>query len=301
MGHDTMVRMELNHQEITSPARDAASVLMLRDGAQGLEIFMLQRHSNSAVLGGAYVFPGGKLDAADAELDPARHLDQTPDTLHRQLAEPELEPSRASGLYVAALREAFEESGILFAHGPQGQAPDAVLAGERLRAGESFGQVLQAMSLQLSTRLLVPWSRWITPKKASVSTQRFDTRFFVAAVPDGQDAVHDNVETTHSLWLRPRQALEDYWARQIDLAPPQIMSLVQLLGHDTVQSVLESSRQRPPATIQPEPFDDQGVRTICYPGDPLHSQAERAMQGPTRLRFVDRRFEPVGGFEAFFA
>ena len=108
--------MELNHQEIKTPPRDAASVLMLRDGAQGLEIFMLQRHSNSAVLGGAYVFPGGKLDAADAELDPARHLDQPRDLLHRQLAEPALEEARACGLYVAALREAFEESGILFAH-----------------------------------------------------------------------------------------------------------------------------------------------------------------------------------------
>jgi 8-oxo-dGTP pyrophosphatase MutT (NUDIX family) len=293
--------MELNHHEITSPVRDAASVLMLRDGAQGLEIFMLQRHNNSAVLGGAYVFPGGKLDAADAELDPVQHLDQPRDVLHRQLAEPELDPARACGLYVAALREAFEESGILFAHGPHGQAPDAVRAIEQLRAGLSFPDLLRQMSLQLTTRFLVPWSRWITPRLASVSSQRFDTRFFVAAVPKGQDAVHDNVETTHSVWLRPRQALEDYWARRIDLAPPQIMSLVQLLQHDTVQAVLDESRQQPPATIEPEPFDDNGVRTICYPGDPRHSQTHRAMRGPTRLRFVDRRFEPVEGFEAFFS
>ncbi len=296
-----MTCMELNHQEIKTPPRDAASVLMLRDGAHGLEIFMLQRHSNSAVLGGAYVFPGGKLDVADAELDPARHLDQPRDLLHRQLAEPELDAARACGLYVAALREAFEESGILFAHGPDGQAPDAVRAGERLRAGTSFADVLRDMSLQLTTRFLVPWSRWITPKLASVSSQRFDTRFFVAAVPAGQDAVHDNVETTHSTWLQPRQALEDYWERRIELAPPQIMSLVQLLRHDTVQAVLDDTRQRAPATIQPEPFDDDGVRTICYPGDPRHSLTERVMHGPTRLRFVNRRFEPVDGFQGFFA
>ncbi len=296
-----MTCMELNHQEITTPPRDAASVLMLRDGNHGLEIFMLQRHSNSAVLGGAYVFPGGKLDAADAELDPERHLDQPRDLLHRQLAEPELDAARACGLYVAALREAFEESGILFAHGPDGQAPDAVRAGERLRAGANFADVLREMSLQLTTRFLVPWSRWITPKLASVSSQRFDTRFFVAAVPAGQDAVHDNVETTHSTWLHPRQALEDYWEHRIELAPPQIMSLVQLLRHDTVQAVLDDTRQRAPATIQPEPFDDNGVRTICYPGDPKHSRTERAMHGPTRLRFVNRRFEPVDGFQGFFS
>jgi len=151
--------MELNHQEIKTPPRDAASVLMLRDGTDGLEIFMLQRHSNSAVLGGAYVFPGGKLDAADAELDPERHLDQPRDLLHRQLAEPELDAARACGLYVAALREAFEESGILFAHGPQGQAPDATSAGERLRAGTSFADVLRDMSLQLTTRLMQTMDR----------------------------------------------------------------------------------------------------------------------------------------------
>jgi hypothetical protein len=72
------------------------------------------------------------------------------------------------------------------------------------------------------------------------------------------------------------------------------------MRHNTVDSVLEDTRQRAPATIQPEPFDDQGVRTICYPGDPLHSQPQRVMHGPTRLRYVDRRFEPVDGFEAFF-
>ena len=293
--------MELNHQEIKTPPRDAASVLMLRDGAQGLEIFMLQRHSNSAVLGGAYVFPGGKLDATDAELDPVRHLDQPRDVLHRQLAEPALDPARACGLYVAALREAFEESGILFAHGTDGQSPDAVEAGKRLRAGTNFADVLRDMSLQLTTRFLVPWSRWITPKLASVSSQRFDTRFFVAAVPAGQDAVHDNIETTHSAWLHPRQALEDYWEHRIELAPPQIMSLVQLLRHDTVKAVLDDTRQRAPATIQPEPFDDNGVRTICYPGDARHSLTERVMHGPTRLRFVNRRFEPVDGFQGFFS
>ena len=293
--------MELNHEEIKTPPRDAASVLMLRDGTQGLEIFMLQRHSNSAVLGGAYVFPGGKLDAADAELDPERHLDQARDLLHRQLAEPALDEARACGLYVAALREAFEESGILFAHGPDGQLPDPVAAGERMRSGTNFADVLREMSLCLTTRFLVPWSRWITPKLASVSSQRFDTRFFVAAVPAGQDAVHDNIETTHSAWLRPRQALEDYWEHRIELAPPQIMSLVQLLHHDSVQAVLDDTRQRAPATIQPEPFDDNGVRTICYPGDPRHSLTERVMHGPTRLRFVNRRFEPVDGFEGFLS
>ena len=157
----------------------------------------------------------------------------------------------------------------------------------------AYGLFMLTMSLSYIVGTF--WCRWMLRRTSVHRTVA------VAAVPAGQDAVHDNVETTHSTWLHPRQALEDYWEHRIELAPPQIMSLVQLLRHDSVQSVLEESRQRPPVTIQPEPFDDNGVRTICYPGDTRHSQTERAMHGPTRLRFVDRRFEPVGGFEAFFA
>ena len=154
--------------------------------------------------------------------------------------------------------------------------------------------------LQLTTRFLVPWSRWITPQVPSVTNRRFDTRFFVAAVPSGQDAVHDNVETTHSAWLKPRQALVDYWERRIELAPPQIMSLVNLNHYNDVAHAMQSAGLRPPPTIQPEPFDDENGRSICYPGDPRHSQKQPAMPGPSRLRYVQGRFEPLQGFSAFF-
>jgi hypothetical protein len=79
------------------------------------------------------------------------------------------------------------------------------------------------------------------------------------------------------------------------------MSLVHLARYKDVQQAMMASAQRPPPTIQPEPFDDENGRTICYPGDPRHSQSERAMPGPSRLRYVKGRFEPQGGFDAFFA
>ena len=109
--------MELNTDIIIGPPRPAATVIMLREGVDGLEVFLIKRHVKSNVLGGAYVFPGGKVDKLDAELDMATHLDQPLDALHSALNEPDIDVLTAAGLYVAALREVFEESGILFAEG----------------------------------------------------------------------------------------------------------------------------------------------------------------------------------------
>lgn len=292
--------MELNSEIVTSPPRPAATVVMLRDTAQGLEVFLLRRHGASDVLGGAYVFPGGKLDAADAELDMDARLDQAPQALHAALNDPEIDARTAAGLYVAALRETFEESGVLFAQGPAGGAVDTARAAALLREGRSFGEVLAEMALRLHTRGLVPWSRWITPRVPSVSTKRFDTRFFVSAVPPGQTARHDDHEATESVWLTPRAALAQYRDRKIDLIAPQIMSLAHLARHADAHGVLAAARSQRPPVILPEAFDQDGVRTICYPGDPLHSVPERALPGPTRLRMQARRFTPEDGFEALF-
>ena len=293
--------MELNTAVVMTPPRDAATVLLLRDhAAQGLQVFMLRRHSDSAVLGGAYVFPGGKLDEADAKVAD-EHLDQSPEQLHACLAEPALTPVQAKGLYVAALREAFEECGVLLAQHAQGL--DAIIADiqAEIRAGLHLTDLVPRFGLQLQTQTMVPFTRWITPHRPSVMNKRFDARFFLAAVPTGQQALHDNIEATESEWLSPRQALSDYWAGRIELAPPQIMSLVHLARYRDVAQALADSASRPPPTIQPEPFDDEQGRVICYPGDPRHSLSQAAVPGPSRLRYVKGRFEPQGGFDAFFA
>ena len=294
--------MELNHQAITTPVRDAATVVLLRDAPAGLEVFLMKRSGLSDVLGGAYVFPGGKLDVADTIDDMPNRLDQTPLALHAALNEPALEHNNAAALYVAALREAFEESGVLFAENANLAVSDKTTAqaAELLKNGQSFPAILAQLGLRLQTLHVQPWSRWITPKLASVSTKRFDTRFFIAAVPHHQTAAHDNYETTESVWLAPRAALEEYWSGGISLAPPQIMSLAHLSHHRTVASALAEARSKPPAVIEPEPFDFEGLRTITYPGDAQHSIRERALPGPTRLCFRNKRFEPLNGFEALF-
>jgi 8-oxo-dGTP pyrophosphatase MutT (NUDIX family) len=291
--------MEIHTEPSDSPVRAAATVVMLRDRSGELEVFLLKRHGLSDVLGGAYVFPGGKVDLADADLDLQAHLDAPAQALHAALNEPDLDETQAAVLYVAALREAFEETGVLYAQ--EAGAARALQATQLLREGRAFDEVLALMGLRLQASRLQPWSRWITPSVGGVMRKRFDTRFFLAAVPEGQTASHDNHEATESVWLTPRAALQQYWDGQIELAPPQIMSLAHLARHGSVESALAQARLRPPPVILPEPFEHEGSRVICYPGDERHSVRERALPGPTRLHFRNRRFEPAAGFESLFA
>ena len=293
--------MELNTEIVTGPPRPAATVIMLRDSksdGQGLEVFLIKRHLNSNVLGGVFVFPGGKVDKLDAELDTATYLNQSVAELHRALNESDTDALIAASLYIAAVREVFEESGILFAEGATHAHADRATA--MLREGKTFGAVLADMSLRLQTSSLAPWSRWITPVSPSVMNKRFDTRFFVAVAPAGQVAAHDNFEATESMWLKPRAALEQHRDGLIEMAPPQIMTLAHLSRFGSVASAMADARSRMPPVIQPEPFEIDGNRVICYPGDERHSVRERAMPGPTRLRYRNKLFEPVEGFEALF-
>jgi 8-oxo-dGTP pyrophosphatase MutT (NUDIX family) len=258
--------MEINLEEILTPVRDSATVVMLRDDAGGLEVFLLKRHGLSDVLGGAYVFAGGKVDPLDADTATLAQLDRSPQALHAALHEPALDATHAAAIFAAAIRETFEEAGV------------------RLAASD-----------------LVPWSRWITPAIGGVVRKRFDTRFFLARVPFDAQARHDDHETTHSAWLAPREALRQYWDGEIQLAPPQVMSLAHLSRYSRADEALADARTRPPPLVHPEPFEHEGTRVICYPGDERHSVRERALPGPTRLLFVAGRFEPPGGFDALFA
>jgi 8-oxo-dGTP pyrophosphatase MutT (NUDIX family) len=293
--------MELNSELVTEAPRPAATVILLRDGDSGLEVFLLKRHGLSDVLGGAYVFPGGKLDASDAQLDAAQYLDMPLHVLHARLNEAHITPEEAAGLHVAALREAFEESGVLLAHSEDGKPANTAQAAAHLKEGLGFNDMLSRMGLRLHTSGVLPWSRWITPQVPSVTRKRFDTRFFLATVPHLQEAAHDDVETTASSWLAPRAALTQYWAGDIELAPPQIMTLAELSRHANVASAMTVPAHRPPPVIQPEPFDHEGTRFITYPGDERHSIQQRIWSGPTRLAYRNKRFEPLDGFESLFA
>ncbi len=293
--------MELNHLVIDTPPRDAASVVMLRDGTQGLEVLLMRRHTDSAVLGGAYVFPGGKVDAADSSADMLARLDRAPAELQPRLGEPALSPDQAAALYVAAAREAAEESGVLFLQvGAEEIATHSADTCARLRAGEAFAALLAERGARLDTDALAPWSRWITPRRPSVMNKRFDTRFFLAAVPPLQEAKHDDFEVTEARWLTPRAALLQYREHEIDMAPPQIASLMHLMQYRDVAQAMHDARLRPPPLIEPHPVEDDAGRILTYPGDPAHPVAERALPVTTRLVWRDKRFQPPEGLDAFF-
>lgn len=280
--------------DIAAAPRPAASLVLLRDGPGGLQVLLLERPSDDAVLAGAHVFPGGKLDREDGDDDLLARIDASPDALHARLGEPELAPHEAAALYVAALREAFEETGVLIATGVD---PALAERAARLRrdAALGFGELLAELDLQLQASALVPWSRWITPKAPAMMKRRFDTRFFAARLPEGQTPRPDPRETVGAVWLTPREALERYEARGIELAAPQIMTMVHLAHFPSVDAALgEAATRRPPA-IRPESVQHDGDRWVCYPGDPAHPVPERAMPGPTRLRFAAGRFSPAAG------
>ncbi|RYX97998.1 MAG: NUDIX hydrolase [Comamonadaceae bacterium] len=291
--------MELNHEAVAGVPHPAATIIMLRDGTDGLEVYLMKRHAQSSAFGGAYVFPGGKVDAPDADANITGRLDQSLAALHPSLNEPELDEPTVAGLYVAAIREVFEECGVLFAHGA---GPALVAkAAERLRSGETFNAMAAQLDLRFLTSRLAPWSRWITPLMPSMSKKRFDTRFFVAAVPAGQTALHDNHEAIDSAWLGPRAALDRYRDGEVELAAPQIMTLAHLSRFADVDAAMQHARSRKPALIQPEPFELEGKRMVCYPGDDCHPVRERAMPGPTRLHLSGKRFVPIDGHESLFS
>jgi 8-oxo-dGTP pyrophosphatase MutT (NUDIX family) len=231
--------------------RDAATVILLRQdasagGGGGIEAFQLRRTAELEFAPGAYVFPGGSVDARDA--DPGvGWAGPGPDDFAALLDVP---PDRARALVCAAVRETFEESGVLLAGASHADLvrDSAALAADRhalLAGSASLAEVLGRRGLVLRTDLLTPWARWITPE---ASPRRFDTWFFAAALPPGQDATAapkghaDPGESESGAWLRPASALEAARAGQMMLLPPTAVTLGELAGHPDVPAILARRR-----------------------------------------------------------
>ena len=301
--------MELNNETLNVALKDAASLVLLRERAVGLddpslEVFLLKRHSASKVLGGAYVFPGGKLDAQDLSAMPRGLVDQDGDVLHAQLAEQTTSQALGVALFVAALREAYEECGVLWIKSQDGleRVRPWVKTKDDLRAltksGVDFLAALERLQLQLDTQALVPWSRWITPQRPTVSTQRFDARFFLGLLPELEEAAHDQIETTHSAWFTPQEALQAYVRGDIELAAPQIMCLLELKQFKSARAAWTAAKHAQPLFIEPQSLDDHGRRGVCFPGDELHPVKVKALSGPTRLWFSNGQFQPESGLDS---
>ena len=258
------------------PARDAATVLLLREGASGLEVFLVRRNAVVDFMAGAHVFPGGKVDAADSE----------PGLLQRLRGVHE--PSTAPELYVAAIRETFEEAGVLLSADFRAAGlDDARLAVAR---GDSFASVLEQLGANLDAALLAPWTRWVTP---AVSPKRFDARFFLAAAPVEQLARHDDYETTESMWIEPLEALKHVQRGEMMIAPATYKCLAVLATYRTVAEAFAAARAAPPRAWCPVVRNEEGKRLIILSDDPEHPDRFPRMAGPTRMVFDGGRFLPA--------
>jgi glyoxylase-like metal-dependent hydrolase (beta-lactamase superfamily II)/8-oxo-dGTP pyrophosphatase MutT (NUDIX family) len=225
------------------PIRPAATLVLLRDGTDGIEVFMLQRAASAVFLGGAYVFPGGALDTGDA--DPAMQaliagIDE------REANERLGLPAGALAYWVAALRECFEEAGFLLAHDASGQPVHASRAAALARHREAlnaqrtpFAEVLRAENVLLAGSQIAYYQHWIT---APLRPRRFDTRFFMGLAPQGQAGLHDNTETVHSLWIRPADALARGKRGEIELAFATQYVLRDLARFDNTDAALAYAR-----------------------------------------------------------
>lgn len=273
------------------PPRAAATVILLRDraapgGSSAVEVFLVRRTKGAAFMGGAYVFPGGKVDPADAEPELiARCRDFKAEVAPTKLAE-DLEPNAAAALFIAAIRETFEESGVLFATGAS--RVDLSRARAQLREGTSFGMLVSELELSLEPSRLVPFARWVTP---TVERRRFDARFFVAIAPDDVAAHHDDEETITSCWRTPREAILDHVEQRIDLPPPTLRTLEELATFERASDILACASKRTPPLVRPV-FRDLGDGTwiLALPGDPEHPEPSACVPGPTRFTLRDGRF-----------
>ncbi len=238
--------------------RPAATVVILRDGREGVEAFMVVRHHAIDFASGALVFPGGKVDADDA--DPI-WADFAPST--------RAGPDRS--FVVAAARETFEEAGLMLARrrGAEGLlgADEAHHLVERYRAplvkGETtYRDLIRNEDLQLATELMVPFAHWITP---DVVPKRFDTHFFLIAAPVDQLGAHDGAESVEGLWIAPQQALREAEAGSRTLVFATLMNLRKLARYRSVADAVAATRSTSIITVMPRVENTADGRLMHIP------------------------------------
>ncbi|MDD3445829.1 MAG: NUDIX domain-containing protein [Zavarzinia sp.] len=249
--------------------RPAATVLLLRDGASGLEVFMVQRHYQIDFAGGALVFPGGKVDERD----------HAPELRPRLTPNPALS-SELLPFAIAALRESFEECGVLLARAAGG---DALVDAARLAALEAKwrqpmarGEIgildmIAAEDLTLALDRLTHYSHWVTP---TFMPKRFDTHFFLATAPADQLALHDGGETVDSIWIDPTQAIADAVAGKRSVIFPTRMNLSVLARDRNASAAIARAAARPPVRVEPWLEDRPGGQVLVITPEAGYDRTE---------------------------
>ena len=243
--------------------RNASTILLLRDNAAAkeIEVFMMVRHYEIDFNSGALVFPGGSVDKGDKEIIATPALYSGGEGLDEATL----------SFRIAAIRETFEESGILLAR-PKGskdlidaKSAEAIALAHRTELNEgkiSFLRVLADNGMVLALDELMPYAHWITPEGMP---KRFDTWFFLAAAPPEQAGAHDGKESTDSIWVSPREALEGGESGRFKLPFPTTRNLIKLGKQGSVTAALDDSRGKPVVSVMPVMTKDGDKRRLRIP------------------------------------
>lgn len=301
---------------MTTAIPHAATVLLLRDSGDGLQVLLTKRAAGLSFMGGLWVFPGGRLEASDLSPELAARSNQAAivDTGSRMLGisadEDTIDVDTARGLLMAACRETFEESGVLLArpHGGGHWGPErlARVTARRVAASADpteFVRLLVDEDLVLDVERLVYWSHWITP---SFESRRFDTRFFALTVPPDQEASVDRGELTHHAWLTEADVRTHLASGEMKMAPPTRATLQDLWSshrrHGGLAAMLAAERTRVVPPILPKmvevgtteieivlPWDEQYRQTPGEGCRTLESYPDYVTALPSRMRFPRQR------------
>ena len=247
-------------------------------------------------MGGAHVFPGGRVDDADYVQDAERWCDGVPDAVARMRGRAE---DQAVAFHVAAVRELFEEAGVLLARDAGGIVPIDGGRGKRfsfcrrqmLDHGLTMRDLAEREQVRLAIDALALFGHWVTPE---IETRRFDTYFFFAVAPDVQEAAHDERETTQGTWMAPEKALDRCLSGDLALPPPTWTTLRSLSRCRSVEDAWAWAQSQPVARVQPCVTErGDGARIIALPGDPLCPAVEGFDPEEKRFLLEDGRWKPI--------
>jgi 8-oxo-dGTP pyrophosphatase MutT (NUDIX family) len=275
-----MGALDLDPQRPLVDPIDAATLLLVRDTRDGVQILCVERSRKSGFLGGAIVFPGGKVDPLDASPEWDAVCEATP-VARGGFARDEL---NLRALAVAACRETFEEAAIL----PLTSLDDSGIA--ELRAERSrLSSILRERGVRLDLSKLHAIARWVTPVS---EPRRYDTRFFVARAPEGQAGLHDGRETTSIFWATGSEVLRRFDAREIEVFPPTHRMLSLLAGARDTDEVIAMADRACLDPICPMLVDHADTIALVLPGDPQHEVRDPRIPGSSRFVLQDGRFLP---------